>query len=129
VTVANPDSGVDFTTTTSTNVDDAVHSVALVLATSSTVANRYVKIGFKDSNGNVIAIAQSSTAQPASKTIAYSFFQNTGGVYSDNTSLVNAPLPPDLRLRYGSEIYSVVTNIDLFHPTYACDTGRRFIRL
>ncbi len=110
--ISNPSAGADFTTTTSTNVDDAIFAVSFALTTSDSVANRYVRLYFKDVSGNIISAGMPTTAQPASKSIAYSFFPGAVDAYTQTAAFSTAPIPPNIRLRYGSTIYTDILNID-----------------
>ena len=110
--VATPAAGADWVATVPAGQEWRVVSVFFNFQTSSTVANRAVRLAVKDSAGNTLYQTQQSAVQPASNSIPYAFAQ---GIFANAVASNNGPaqcwLPMHMTLAEGFTIGSLTLSI------------------
>lgn len=115
--VAQPAAGADWVATVPTGVVWRVRCADFLLTTSSAVANRLVRLRFKDAAGNVLHTTQPTTAIAASQTNQEMVFAPLVTIAGPNNSPAQAPYPAWLTLPEGATIGS---------NTIALQTGDQF---
>jgi len=107
-TITNPGAGNPLSYTASANNDSKLWGLKFVFTTDATVDDRWVRVGIFDGSDNIVALFMCDTAQPASKSIIYSFHVGAANIYQDDPGTATVALPSDLYMR---EDYYIATNI------------------
>lgn len=110
--VTDPAVGQSFLYTAGVEKDWIVNCISFRLTTSAVAGNRYVAGQITDSSNEVLGRFGSNTAQTASTVIRYQFYPGAQDVNYSNLSLRQGPIPPNLYMRFGSTIQSVISNMD-----------------
>ena len=120
---SNPASGSNYTYVNTSGTPQVLTSAFFKLATSATVANRYMELQILDAAGNIIGQFQNPSATAATSTQTMSFGQGVGVLTAGNGNAVgpipNVTLQPGWQIVVGASGIQAGDQVSVIALTFA----------